>query len=92
MQYQLEIPESRRYYKRRPTIRHSVQTLFRLGIVLSNVCERSRDTHDIVSHAPPAGVTKAAGMRRDSNGNPIYSVFMQPAVRPSVTSTDGMQH
>lgn len=47
-----------------------------------------------MSHAPAAGagVTKVPGMRRDSNGNPIYSVFMQPAVRPSVTSTDSMQH
>lgn len=48
-------------------------------------------TNDIVSHEPAEGVTKAAGMRRDSNGNPIYSVFMQPAVRPSVTSTDNIQ-
>lgn len=49
---------------------------------------------DIVSpHAPAAGgVTKATGMRRDSIGNPIYSVFMQSAVRPSVTSTDSVQH
>lgn len=47
------------------------------------VCERSRDTHDTVSHAPLAGVTKAAGMRRDSDGNPIYPLIMQPTVRPS---------
>lgn len=50
--------------------------------------ERSRDTHGTVSHAPAAGagagVTKAPGMCRDSNGNPKYSVFMQPAVRPSL--------
>lgn len=47
------------------------------------VSERSRDTHDTVSHAPLSAVTKAAGMRRDSGGNPIYPLFMQPAVRPS---------
>lgn len=48
------------------------------------VCERSRDIHDTVSHAPLAAVTKAAGMRRDSDGNPIYPLFMQPVVCPSL--------
>lgn len=86
MRYQFGIP--REILKARAVIRHIVLTLFRPGIGLSSACEQSRDNHDIESHAPaPAvSVTKAAGMRRDSDGNPIYSVFMQLAVRPSVTT------
>lgn len=89
MQYQLEIPA--RYYRGWYDGQFVIlfQTVFRLGIVYRMF--KLSSTNDIVSHEPAEGVTKAAGMRRDSNGNPIYSVFMQPAVRPSVTSTDNIQ-